>query len=343
MRWPFGAKEKEQDTNHNTSRDSRTFLLQKQTNTSTVQIREEEVVEYKYAPKQQDEEQPMDLGTLQDIFSFSFMRGRPILNFILAILWSVGLPVLLYNIFKPHTGQVLAMVIASAPPLAIVIIRMIKDHTFDPLGCVAGISFLISGILSIAQPDEKVSAICESIVPFTLGTACIISVIPIKIGSFELKLLVYQIANQIMPRAEVDEDLKKQDIHRLTNQSGQKKLDYLYTHMAKFRQDMRYMTFTWGFLLILSSIVKIIIVLTSSSLTKAQIYGYILFGLTTFFMMFFTWFYTKIIKGHVLSQVAFWKEKKEQEEMDKKVETAYNAEWGVNTMSNAYGQVIGFI
>lgn len=123
MRWPFGAKEKEQDTNHNTSRDSRTFLIQKQTSTSAVQVREEEeeIVEYKYAPKQQDEEQPMDLGTLQDIFSFSFMRGRPILNFILAILWSVGLPVLLYNILKPYTGQVLAMVIASAPPLAIVI------------------------------------------------------------------------------------------------------------------------------------------------------------------------------------------------------------------------------
>ncbi|CEG78675.1 hypothetical protein RMATCC62417_13248 [Rhizopus microsporus] len=122
MRWPFGAKEKEQNINHNASRDSRTFLLQKQASTSTVQVREEEeIVEYKYAPKQQDEEQPMDLGTLQDIFSFSFMRGRPILNFILAILWSVGLPVLLYNILKPHTGQVLAMVIASAPPLAIVI------------------------------------------------------------------------------------------------------------------------------------------------------------------------------------------------------------------------------
>lgn len=125
MRWPFGAKEKEQDTNHNTSRDSRAFLLQKQTSTSIAKVREEEeeeeIVEYKHAPKQQDEEQPMDLGTLQDIFSFSFMRGRPILNFILAILWSVGLPVLLYNVLKPYTGQVLAMVIASAPPLAIVI------------------------------------------------------------------------------------------------------------------------------------------------------------------------------------------------------------------------------
>lgn len=77
---------------------------------------------YKYAPKKQDEEQPMDLGTLQDIFSFGFLRGRPILNFFIAIIWSIGLPVLLYNVLKPHIGQVLAMVVASAPPLAIVVV-----------------------------------------------------------------------------------------------------------------------------------------------------------------------------------------------------------------------------
>lgn len=91
---------------------------------SRLQDEEEEsedfVGKYKYAPQRRDEEQPMDLGDLQDIFSFSFMKGRPIWNFILAILWSVGLPILLYNILKPYTGQVLAMIIASAPPLAIV-------------------------------------------------------------------------------------------------------------------------------------------------------------------------------------------------------------------------------
>lgn len=148
-----------------------------------------------------------------------------------------------------------------------------------------------------------------------------------------------------MPRTEEDQELKDQDIHRLTtkNKSGQKKLDYLYTNMAKFRQDMRYMTATWGVLLIASCVVKIIIVLTSASLTKAQIYGYIVFSLTTFFMMIFTWFYTKIVKGHVTSQVAFWKQQKQEEEMSKNVESAYNANWGVNTASNAYGQVIGFI
>ena len=75
----------------------------------------------KYAPQEQNEDQPMDLGDLTDIFSFEFMRGRPIWNFILAILWCIGLPILLYHILKPYLGQVVAMVVASAPPLLIVI------------------------------------------------------------------------------------------------------------------------------------------------------------------------------------------------------------------------------
>ncbi|CAO3700577.1 unnamed protein product [Rhizopus stolonifer] len=342
MKWPFGNKVND---NH---RESDHFLLQKQgsntSNTPTL-VNSSEQDKYKYALKEQDEEQPMDLGTLQDIFSFNFMKGRPILNFFLAILWSIGFPILLYSLLKPHIGQVLALIVASAPPLAIVLIRMMRDRTFDPLGCVAGVSFLISGILSIIQPNDIVSAICESIVPLILGLSCIISAIPIRVGKFELKPLVFQLANQIMPRTEEDQELKDQDIHRLTtkNKSGQKKLDYLYTNMAKFRQDMRYMTVTWGVLLIASCAVKIIIVLTSASLTKAQIYGYIVFSLTTFFMMIFTWFYTRIVKGHVISQVAFWKQQKQEEEMSKNVESAYNANWGVNTASNAYGQVIGFI
>lgn len=76
----------------------------------------------KYAPGEQNPDLPMDLGTLQDIFSFEFIRGRPILNFILAILWSVGLPILLYHVLRPYIGQVLAMIVASCPPLAIVIL-----------------------------------------------------------------------------------------------------------------------------------------------------------------------------------------------------------------------------
>lgn len=149
-------------------------------------------------------------------------------------------------------------------------------------------------------------------------------------------------ASQIMPRNE-EEDLAKQDDHRLTNQqhhTKQQRLDYLYTHMARFRHDVRVMTVTWGALLIVAFIVKVIIVMTSTNIDKAQIYGYILFGLATFFMMIFTWFYTKIIKGHVLSELAFWKEQQDKP-MDGRSEAVHNTNWGINQMSNAYSQVIG--
>lgn len=75
----------------------------------------------RYRLNEQDEDLPMDLGSLQDIFTFRFFEGRPITNIIMAILWSIGLPILLYQLLKPRLGQVVAMIIASCPPLVIVI------------------------------------------------------------------------------------------------------------------------------------------------------------------------------------------------------------------------------
>lgn len=133
MVWPFKNKTEANDE-HNFESNGK--LLQKHNTKDSVEEafampgssrQEEEEDEgyqskYKYAPKRRDEEEAMDLGTLQDVFSFSFMRGRPIFNFFLAIIWSIGLPILLYNILKPHIGQVLAMIVASAPPLTIVVV-----------------------------------------------------------------------------------------------------------------------------------------------------------------------------------------------------------------------------
>ncbi|KAI8882048.1 hypothetical protein K501DRAFT_295502 [Backusella circina FSU 941] len=282
------------------------------------------------APKEQDEDIPMDLGDLQDIFSFNFMKGRPI-----------GLPILLYEILKPHVGQVVAMIIASSPPLAIVIWRMLKERMLDSFGLIAGISFLISGILSIVQPDDQVSAICESLVSLFVGVCCVISVIPIRIGKFEFKPLVFEFTNQVMPRTDQSERLQKHDDARITKHtSPTKRLDYLYTHMAKFRRDMRVMTLTWGLLLIIAFIVKVIVVMTNTDMFKAQMYGYIIFGLTAFVMMIFTWFYTNVVKGHVFEQVQFWKEQREHP-IDGRTEALHNANWGVQTLNNTFAQVIG--
>lgn len=138
MVWPFNRNNNQirsessgklLDSRQNSSVIDETVMPPHSSNKPQAQQQEQEeeesdefVGQYKYAPQRRDEEAPMDLGDLQDVFSFSFMKGRPVLNFLLAILWSVGLPILIYNILKPHIGQVLAMIVASAPPLAIVVV-----------------------------------------------------------------------------------------------------------------------------------------------------------------------------------------------------------------------------
>ncbi|CAO0801661.1 unnamed protein product [Mucor circinelloides] len=312
---------------------------------SQLREQQEEHQNQRYRLQKQDEDLPMDLGSLQDIFTFKFFQGRPIANIIMAILWSIGLPILLYQLLKPRLGQVVAMIIASCPPLVIVISRMIKSRTLDVLGFVAGVSFLITGIISIAQPSPAVSSICESIAPLLIGVFCILSLFPIKIGTFELRPLVFQITNQLMPRPPVDEKLAEQDEQRLQQQQQHqqkqqindksKTLNWVYTHMAKVRNDLRILTACWGTMLIVGFIIKAIIASTNTDISKAQNFGYIFFTVATVGMVVVSWLFTKIMKRHV---------KDEADNMQRRnaghSEGYENAQWGIQAMSTGFNQIV---
>lgn len=149
-----------------------------------------------------------------------------------------------------------------------------------------------------------------------------------------------------MPRNEC-ENLQKQDDLRLTTTtttqppSPQKRLDYLYHNMSKFRHDMRFMTISWGVILIISFIVKVVIVMTSTDVGNYQLLGFIILGLASVSIIVFTWIYTNIIKGHIFTQIAFWREEEETKKMDKNVETAENVSWGINSLNNSFSTVLG--
>lgn len=89
------------------------------------------------------------------------------------------------------------------------------------------------------------SSICESIVPLLVGVFCLLSLIPIKIGRFELRPLVYSITNQLMPQVETNEDLVSKDKERINKANKAGLLDWVYTHMAKIRNDVRILTAGW--------------------------------------------------------------------------------------------------
>lgn len=174
------------------------------------------------------------------------------------------------------------------------------------------------------------SSICESIVPLLVGVFCLLSLIPIKIGGFELRPLVYSITNQLMPRVEMNEDLVSKDKERIdkTNKAGL--LDWVYTHMAKIRNDVRILTAGWGIILIIGFIVKAIIASTTTDISKAQNFGYIFFTLATVVMIVISCLFMKLMKKHVGEQSS---------EMMR--EGCSNTQWGINTLSNGFNQIIG--
>lgn len=147
-----------------------------------------------------------------------------------------------------------------------------------------------------------------------------------------------------MPRTEEDPALQQRDDERLVNaqrMSKAEKLDWMYTHLARFRRDMRVMTFAWGLMLIIGFFVKLIIILTNANVSNAENAGYIIFGLGSFLMLCFTWIYTTVVKGHVMQDLAFWREKKQEEQMDSRTEAVQNANWAMQSLNNTWGQIVG--
>ncbi|KAI7864881.1 hypothetical protein BDF14DRAFT_1829857 [Spinellus fusiger] len=212
---------------------------------------------------------------------------------------------------------------------------MAKEQVIDMLGCISGIGFLISGIVSIAKPDERVASICEALIPLLIGVFCLLSLLPIRIGSFELRPIVFQVATQIMPRQASNTTLESFDNARLQNTKAQK-MNWLYFHAARFRTDMRIMTGAWGTLLIIGFIVKVVIVEREADISHAQSAGYILFGIIAFLMACFTWIYSTIVNVHVVKQVTFWRTHPETVPQG---EGVFNLNWALQAISSAYSQI----
>ncbi|KAG2175516.1 hypothetical protein INT43_001163 [Umbelopsis isabellina] len=303
---------------------------------------------------QRNEDMPMSLQDAQDIMNFKFVTGRPIMNFILAVLWSIGLPILLYRILQPRIGQVAGMIIASLPPLAIVVWRMWKTRTPDPLGLVMGVSFFISGLLSIAQPDQRWQLLGESVIPLMLGLFCLASLLPWKFGRHNLQPLVFQIVRQIMPRGENDDEDKPNESHNVRQtvpqhvedesdtkpKSKNAKLQWLYINLPKFRRDMRVLTAVWGVTLMLNFVVKICLITSPATTDQVRNWGYAELGIVTVITAIFTFFYTGIVASRTVQDFMEKRVGISGEAVGRTGNFAQGVDRDAHGFSNMYGQIM---
>jgi len=298
---------------------------------------------------EQNQDEPMSMDDMQNIMLFKFVTGRPILNFIIAVLWSIGLPILIFQLLRPRIGQVAAMIIASLPPLAIVVWRMWQTRTPDPLGFVVGVSFFISGLLSIAQPDERWQTLGQSITPLLVGLFCLLSLVPFSFGRHTLRPLMFQIAQQVMPRDGYEEEEPlHNDRQTVPAQDGDQrpkskkaKLMYLYRNLPSFRRDMRVLTAVWGVTLMLNFVVKICLITSPATTDQVRNWGYAELGIVTLATAIFSFVYTRLVSAKAVQDFISKRTGISSESIGRSGNFVGAVDREAQGVSNVYGRVMG--
>jgi hypothetical protein len=104
------------------------------------------------------------------------IRGL-LLSLIPSLIVDALLPFLLYILLRPHTTEVLALIVSSVPPLLSNIVSFIRNKQFDAFGIMIFFGIVVSLIALLFGGDPRVLLIRESFVTVAIGVACLVSLL----------------------------------------------------------------------------------------------------------------------------------------------------------------------
>ena len=181
-------------------------------------------------------------------------------------LFNFILPLVVYDLAKPHLGEVGALLASSIPPIAWSLFLLVRDRRVDALSILVLAGIALSLLAFVGGGSVKVLQLRERLVTALIGL--------VFLGSAAIgKPLIYELARATMKRRSSSE---------LEEFEGLR--DNIY-----FRRSMTVMTLVWGFGLLGEAAVSVALVFTLSVhdyLIAGPILGYGVsgaLGLWTFF------------------------------------------------------------
>ncbi|KAG2171607.1 hypothetical protein INT43_008333 [Umbelopsis isabellina] len=188
------------------------------------------------------------------------------------LLVDVVLPIMLYEILKQHISQLVALLISSAPPCAMVIFRAIFHRRLDPLGSIIIISFAITAAVSVIDSNPRILLFKDSITTGSLGTIFLSSLIPIKIWRWQIKPMTYSIASQMLATQPNVQYLKNGEM------IDQAFPEFIWENSPIFRKCQRILTAGWGVALLMELVAKLIMYFSTLTVDQIFIYGNVIAG-----------------------------------------------------------------
>ncbi|KAI9287964.1 hypothetical protein BC943DRAFT_317504 [Umbelopsis sp. AD052] len=159
-------------------------------------------------------------------------RRQALFKALYIILFNAAIPIGLYYALKPHIPAVWALVASTAPTIISVIAQAAIARRLDMIGVAVIFGFILSVILAVVSQDPKLLLLRESFVTAGVGGAMLVTLIPVKYKSFELKPILYYFAKDLIP------------MQPITRSDGQMepRLEFFWRTSKMFRRHIRILT-----------------------------------------------------------------------------------------------------
>jgi hypothetical protein len=213
----------------------------------------------------------------------TFKRHIP--RFLMTMLIDIILPLGIFFGLQNFIKPVYAIICAGIPPLIMIIFKAIRSRTFDALGFIVIIGFIISAIVGITTQDPILLLLGQA---FITGIICLIftiTLIPFYRCHYrcQLRPLAYYLYQDLAPttraQLELPENLFQSEKNQLLVSDKHevvKVYQWIYTNCSSFRRSCYIVTTTWSIGLAFGFLGQLILILIHLSLNIIVIYGHVI-------------------------------------------------------------------
>ncbi|CAG8706206.1 17686_t:CDS:1 [Dentiscutata erythropus] len=217
-------------------------------------------------------------------------KAKIALRIILLVLFTIDIPIFLYVNLSNQIWIIWALVISIIPPVISITFNFIFRKQFDVLGMLS-IIVLVSTIILNLFNVPKFYSLGASFVFGVVGLVLVITLIPIKVGSFEMRPFLYYCSKN----------------YGIGNYEGLTKdepfterCERYWRTYASFRRPLIIVTAVWGFVFLIELLIRIIIVYNTNGVdvnNRAFFYAFPFLGVST--AIYVIWVHRKRFKEKI--------------------------------------------
>lgn len=276
---------------------------------------------------------PVDLqqrkvsSTIQFSVWHTFKHHIP--RFIITTVVDIILPLVIYFSLQAYIKPVYALLVASSPPLFMVIFKAVWFCTFDALGFLVFITFAISALVAIITRNPIILLLEKSLVTAILSLIFAITLIPFHCCSHRCRIrpLAYYLYQDLVPTraAEIglpetvfndadepinDQYAQLQEGFFESNMSSKEEVSrvyqWIYAHCPPFRYSCYTITIVWSIGFLLEFFTRLILILIHLPISHIVLYSHLILSTITVICITLTIISIAVERKRTLTMIQRW-------------------------------------